>query len=81
MVNAAYLTLELMIFYACSTLPATPKGTGVNFQDNVIKYGDGSTVTDLASKWVKMIPHTYCDQAVNLQSNGDVDLVWDHTKK
>lgn len=80
-VNAAYLTLELMIFYACSSLPAN---SGINFTNNSLKYGDAhqTPVTDVGAQWVKELPHTYCDQAVNInKTTGDVEIAYDHTKK
>jgi len=78
-VNAAYITLELMIFYSCSSLPAN---SGVQFTNNVLWYDDKSPVTDIGANWVPKLPHTYCNQKVNInKTNGDVEIAWDHTKK
>ena len=67
-INAAYATLEGMIIYDCH---AWPTNDGVNFEQNKLVLGDGTTVNP---KWTPEIRHTECGQAVTSDANGDVKL-------
>ena len=54
-INAAYLTLEGMIIYACTSYP---QNDGIEFTDNILTDGNGKSVTP---SWTPEIRHTECN--------------------
>jgi hypothetical protein len=70
-IDAAYLTVEGMIIYGCS---AYPSNDGVNFYNNTLKLGDGSSVSP---SWVSEVRHSECDQHITVGENGDCKLNYD----
>ena len=67
-INAAYATLEGMIIYSCH---AFPSNDGINFEQNKLVLGDGTTVNPV---WTPEIRHSECAQSVTSEANGDVKL-------
>ena len=73
-IDAAYLTLEGMIIYHCSTWPTT---SGIEFTDNILIDGKGNSLS--SPTWTPEIRHKECNQHVTIENNGSVMLNYDPT--
>ena len=67
--DAAYLTLEGMVIYGCSSYP--PEGQ-VTFVENAIK---SEKIGDFS--WTEEVRHDECSQGTDFGSDGSVALTWD----
>jgi len=71
--DAAYITLETMINYACSSFP---KGGTITFDRSVLKDRKGNNIK---ADWKAVIRHKECNQQVKINSDHSVTLTWDDT--
>jgi hypothetical protein len=71
--DAAYITLETMVNYACSSFP---KGGTITFDRSVLKDRRGDSIK---ADWKTVIRHKECNQQVRINSDDSVTLTWDDT--
>merc|ERR1712072_366379 len=71
-INAAYLTLEMMVVYSCK---AYPSSGNITFDSTVLRGGGGEIVQ---IPWTPMVNHSECSQSVKHGGPSDpVTISWD----
>eukprot|EP01062_Namystynia_karyoxenos_P069194 TRINITY_DN6464_c0_g1_i2.p1 TRINITY_DN6464_c0_g1~~TRINITY_DN6464_c0_g1_i2.p1 ORF type:complete len:181 (+),score=58.42 TRINITY_DN6464_c0_g1_i2:362-904(+) len=68
-IDAAYLTLEMMVCYSCK---AYPQSGSVAFTRNELR---DRSMQPLPQRWVKEVRHSECGQAVDIAAS-EVTLSW-----